>query len=104
MDIARKHDVAAMSIAHEKQLAAEAAAELVEPGMTIGLGTGSTAAFLLPALARRQLSLRCVASSVRTEQAARELGLRVEAFNRLERLDMVIDGADQIAPDGWLVK
>jgi ribose 5-phosphate isomerase A len=104
MDIAREQGVPAMSIEREKQLAAEAAAELVEPGMTIGLGTGSTVAFLLPALARRSLSLRCVASSVRTEQAARRLGLHVEAFDRLERLDIVIDGADQIAADGWLVK
>jgi ribose 5-phosphate isomerase A len=92
------------SIEHEKQLAAEAAAELVEPGMTVGLGTGSTVAFLLPALARRRLSLRCVASSPRTEQRARDLGLHVMSFDRLERLDLVIDGADQIAPDGWLVK
>jgi ribose 5-phosphate isomerase A len=93
-----------MSIEREKQLAAEAASKLVESGMTIGLGTGSTVAFLLPALARRRLSLRCVASSAKTEQVARELGLHVESFDRLERLDLVIDGADQIAPDGWLVK
>ena len=93
-----------MSNEREKRLAAEAAAMLVEPGMTVGLGTGSTVAFLLPALARRQLSLRCVASSVHTETAARALGLHVEPFDRLERLDLVIDGADQIAPDGWLVK
>jgi ribose 5-phosphate isomerase A len=93
-----------MSIEREKQLAAEAAAKLVEPGMTIGLGTGSTVAFLLPALARRRLSVRCVASSVRTAEIARELGLPVEPFDRLDRLDLVIDGADQIAPDGWLIK
>jgi len=93
-----------MSIEREKQLAAEAASKLVESGMTIGLGTGSTVAFLLPALARRRLALRCVASSAKTEQVARELGLHVESFDRLERLDLVIDGADQIAPDGWLVK
>jgi len=93
-----------MSNEHEKQLAAEAAAMLVEPGMTVGLGTGSTVAFLLPALARRRLAVRCVASSVQTERAATELGLHVEPFDRLERLDLVIDGADQIAPDGWLVK
>ena len=42
-------------IEREKQVAAEAAAELVENGMTVGLGTGSTVAFLLPALARRSL-------------------------------------------------
>jgi ribose 5-phosphate isomerase A len=93
-----------MSVEHEKRLAAEAAAELVEPGMTLGLGTGSTVAYLLPALVRRQLSLRCVASSPATEQRARALGLQVMSFDRLERLDLVIDGADQIAPDGWLVK
>lgn len=93
-----------MSVEREKQVAAEAAAELVESGMIVGLGTGSTVAYLLPALARRRLTLRCVASSVRTEEVARGLGLSVEPFDRLDRLDMVIDGADQIAPDGWLVK
>lgn len=93
-----------MSNETEKQRAAEAAAELVEPGMTVGLGTGSTVAFLLPVLARHRLSLRCFASSPATEQLARDLGLHVESFDRLERLDLVIDGADQIAPDGWLVK
>jgi ribose 5-phosphate isomerase A len=88
----------------EKQAAAEAAAELVEDHMTVGLGTGSTVAFLLPALARRSLSIRCVATSPRTEHAARELGLRVEDFGSIDRFDLTIDGADQIAPDGWLVK
>ncbi len=96
-----------MSPDHEKQLAAEAAAELVEDGMLVGLGTGSTVAFLLPALAKRGLDLRCVATSLATEQAAREVGLRVESFigaNALARLDIAIDGADQVAPSGWLVK
>ena len=88
----------------EKRLAAEAAAELVEDGMRVGLGTGSTVAFLLPALARRGLDLRCVATSPATERAAKELGLRVEPFDTLDRLDVAIDGADQIAPDGWIVK
>lgn len=96
-----------MSIENEKRLAAEAAAELVEDGMALGLGTGSTVAFLLPALARRRLDLRCVATSVATEQVARQLGLRVEPFSgarAIVRLDLAIDGADQIAPSGWLVK
>lgn len=86
----------------EKRVAAEAAAALVEDGMTVGLGTGSTVAYLLPALEGRDV--RCVATSLRTEQAARELGLAVEPFDRLAGLDIAIDGADQIAPDGWLVK
>jgi ribose 5-phosphate isomerase A len=88
----------------EKRLAAEAAARLVESGMSVGLGTGSTVAYLLPALAERDLELRCVATSVETEERARELGLEVEAFDTLVRLDIAIDGADQITPDGWLIK
>jgi ribose 5-phosphate isomerase A len=93
-----------VSIEREKQLAAEAAAELVEGGMTVGLGTGSTVAFLLPALARRSLDILCAATSPRTEDAARELGLRIEEVASIDRFDITIDGADQVAPDGWLVK
>ena len=93
-----------MSIEREKQVAAEAAAELVESGMTVGLGTGSTVAFLLPALAKRSLDILCAATSPRTEHAARELGLRIEDVTSIDRFDITIDGADQIAPDGWLVK
>jgi ribose 5-phosphate isomerase A len=98
--------VAAVSGADdEKRIAAEAAAELVEDGMTVGLGTGSTVAFLLPAIAARGLSgIRCVATSVATEQQARELGIPVEGFCELERLDIAIDGTDQVTPDGWLIK
>ena len=88
----------------EKQVAAEAAAELVEDGMTVGLGTGSTVAFLLPALARRSLDIVCAATSPRTEHVARELGLRIEDVASIDRFDIAIDGADQVAPDGWLVK
>jgi ribose 5-phosphate isomerase A len=88
----------------EKQAAAEAAAQLVENDMTVGLGTGSTVAYLLPALARRSLSVRYVVTSPRTGRAARALGLPVDAFETQRELDLVIDGADQVAPDGWLVK
>ena len=89
----------------EKRIAAEAAAELVESGMMIGLGTGSTVAFLLPALARRELTdIRCVATSVATEEQARGLGIPVEEFDALTRLDIGIDGADEVTPDGWLIK
>jgi ribose 5-phosphate isomerase A len=89
----------------EKKLAAEAAAQLVEDGMRVGLGTGSTVAFLLPALAERGLKgLRCVATSVATEEQARQLGLPVEPFDDLDRLDLAIDGTDEVTPDGWLIK
>jgi ribose 5-phosphate isomerase A len=89
----------------EKRAAAEAAAELVQPGQLVGLGTGSTVAHLLPALARRGLTgLRCVATSPATEHLAREVGLDVESFEHLARLDIAIDGTDQVTPDRWLVK
>jgi ribose 5-phosphate isomerase A len=89
----------------EKRAAGEAAAALVEDGMTVGLGTGSTVAHLLPALAARGLEkLRCVATSPETEAKARALGIPVESFETLDRLDIAIDGADQIDPAGWVVK
>jgi len=93
-----------VSTEHEKQAAAEAAALLVEDGMRVGLGTGTTVSYLLPALARRGLSLRCVATSERTAQHASELGLSVEPFSTFDALDIAIDGADQVAPDCWLIK
>ena len=88
----------------EKRVAARAAAELVDDGMAVGLGTGTTVAELLPALAARELRIRCVATSPATERSARDLGLPVEPFDTLDRLDVAIDGADQVTPDGWLVK
>ena len=88
----------------EKRAAAQAAALLVEEGMRLGLGTGSTVAHFLPALARRELDVVCVATSERTEQAARALGLQLQPFDVLDKLDMAVDGADQVAPDLWLVK
>jgi ribose 5-phosphate isomerase A len=89
----------------EKAVVGRAAAALVEDGMLLGLGTGSTVGHLLPALAQRGLQdVRCVSTSPRTEAAARALGLSVEPFDPIARLDMAIDGADQVAPDGWLVK
>jgi ribose 5-phosphate isomerase A len=88
----------------EKRAAAEAAAGLVCDGDSVGLGTGSTVAYLLPALAARGLALRCAATSQATEEAARALGLAIEPLGALGVLDIAIDGADQITPEGWLVK
>ncbi len=88
----------------QKRTAAVAAAALVVDGQRVGLGTGSTVAHLLPALAARGLRLRCVATSPTTERAARELGLVVEELDEIGKLDIAIDGADQIDPQGWLVK
>jgi ribose 5-phosphate isomerase A len=87
-----------------KRAAAASAALLVEDGMRVGLGTGSTVAYLIPALASRHLQIRCVATSPATASEARRLGLEVSHFDSLDRLDIAIDGADQVSPDKWLIK
>ena len=85
--------------------AAEAAAAEIRPGMRVGLGTGRTVAWLLRALAERRIDrLRCVATSPDTEQAAQSLGIAVEPFDQLDRLDIAIDGADQVTGDRWAIK
>ncbi len=96
-----------VDIDREKLLAARAAAALVEDGMRVGLGTGSTSSFFVEELAARELDVRCVATSPATEALAQRLGLRVEPFDgpdALARLDLAVDGADQVAPDRWVVK
>jgi ribose 5-phosphate isomerase A len=93
-----------VSAEQEKRIAAEAAAELVGDGMSVGLGTGSTVECFLSALAGRGLRIRCVATSARTEVRARELGFELESLETLRRLDIAVDGADQVDPSCWLVK
>lgn len=95
------------TIARRKQAAARAAAELVRDGMRVGLGTGSTVAYLLSALGERASELRgtrCVATSPATARIARELGLDVHELDELGELDVAIDGADQVDPECWLIK
>lgn len=77
---------------------------MVPDGARVGLGTGTTVAHLLPALAERGLRLRCVATSPATERQATELGLSVEPLDDVGPLDLAIDGADQIDPAGWMIK
>jgi ribose 5-phosphate isomerase A len=96
--------VTAPDIPAEKRAAAFAAAALVEDGMVLGLGTGSTVAELVPALGRRHLSITCVATSPATAELALVHGLDVRPFSDIARLDLAIDGADQVDPIGWLVK
>jgi len=82
-----------------------AAAEIVQDGMRVGLGTGSTVAEFLPALAARGCQhLRCVATSPATDRAARALGFALESLDDLGELDIAIDGADEIDPGAWLIK
>ena len=88
----------------EKRAVAVTAAALVEDGMRVGLGSGTTVAELVPVLGRRGLDVTCVAASLATAELARAHGLRVEPFTGIDRLDIAIDGADQVDPSGWLVK
>ncbi len=93
-----------MTASDDKRAAAQYAAGLVEDGMRVGLGTGTTVAPFVEALAARGLGIRCVATSPATQAAALALGLAVESFETLSELDIAVDGADQIAPGPWLVK
>jgi ribose 5-phosphate isomerase A len=87
-----------------KRAVGEAAAALVESGMTVGLGSGSTAARFVRALAARGLDLTCVATSEATAALAREGGMTVVDLDAVSRIDLTIDGADEIGPDLVLIK
>jgi ribose 5-phosphate isomerase A len=91
-----------------KCAAARRAARLVEPGMRLGLGTGSTAAWLVRALGDRVrdegLTLRGVPTSERTAELAREVGIEVTTLDEVGWLDLAIDGADEVDPELNLIK
>ncbi|UFN50165.1 ribose-5-phosphate isomerase RpiA [Roseomonas sp. OT10] len=88
----------------EKRIAGEAAAGLAAPGMVVGLGTGSTARWFVVALARRALDIACVPTSRATARLAESLGLRLLAPEAVGRIDLTVDGADEIAPGLALLK
>lgn len=82
----------------EKRAAGKRAAELIEDGMRVGLGTGSTVRHLVEALGARGADIVCLATSAATEALAGEQGLRLASTDEVERLDLTIDGADEIDP------
>jgi ribose 5-phosphate isomerase A len=61
-------------------------------------------AHLLPAIAERGLTLRCTSTSPRTDEIARSLGLDVTTLDEIGQLDIALDGADEVLPNGWLIK
>ncbi len=91
-----------------KQAAGNHAATLVQDGMILGLGTGSTVAFFLDALALRirgeNLSVKGVPTSEATADKARELGIELTDLEQCPELDLVIDGADEVDPEFRLIK
>lgn len=93
-----------LDAAAQKELVGRRAAELVEDGMRVGLGTGSTVRHTTEALADRDLDLLCVPTSVETDRLARHLGLKVTDPDAVPSLDIAVDGADEVDPALNLVK
>ncbi len=90
-----------------KAHAASRALEFVEDGMTIGLGTGSTARHLIRLMADRirdGLHVRCVPTSIETQNLARSLGIPLTTLAAKPDLDLAIDGADEVDPQRNLIK
>ncbi|NBC20846.1 MAG: ribose-5-phosphate isomerase RpiA [Alphaproteobacteria bacterium] len=91
----------------EKQNAAAAAMELVEDGMTLGLGTGSTARFFVEMLAEEiadGLVVRAVPTSEETRRLAESHGVPLIPVDEVERIHLTVDGADELDEDGALIK
>jgi ribose 5-phosphate isomerase A len=93
---------------NDKQLVALQAAQYVKDGMLVGLGTGSTANYFIEELARRQiedgLKITTVASSTISAQKAQSLHLSIVALEHISRIDLYVDGADEISADMTLLK
>lgn len=92
-----------------KQLAGESALQYVQNGMIVGLGTGSTARFFIEAIgaamrAGKLKDIRGVPTSVASGKLASSAGIRIMTFADVQRVDVTVDGADEIAPDLSLIK
>ena len=88
----------------QRKAAGERAAEFVRDGMTIGYGTGRAADAALQAVARRKLRVQGVPTSKRTVELCQKLGLPIVSLDDHPRLDLVVDGADEVDPQGQLLK
>lgn len=90
-----------------KKAAAEAAVKLIQEGMVVGLGSGSTSACFIEALSRRcrdGLKIQAVASSIPSQQLAENGKIPLVDINQLSRLDVTVDGADAVDPEKQMVK
>lgn len=93
-----------ISASDQKKAAGEYALKFIDDGMNVGLGTGSTAEHLVRALAASGMSVKCAATSVQTASLATSLGLKVYTLDELGRIDVTVDGADEIDPQLALIK
>jgi ribose 5-phosphate isomerase A len=93
---------------NDKELVANHAAKMVQDGMLVGLGTGSTANYFIEALAKRRadegLRVSVAASSMVSTIKAQQLGLPLVSIEHLSKLDMYVDGADEVTPELTLLK
>ena len=92
-----------------KQAVATAAVEQIRDGMVLGLGSGSTAALMIQALGAKLASgelrdITGVTTSFQGEVLAAELGIPLKSLNAIERIDLAIDGADEVDPSFQLIK
>jgi ribose 5-phosphate isomerase A len=90
-----------------KKIAAGKAIEYIKSGMTLGLGTGTTAYWAIRGIGdmvKNGLSVRAVATSVQSEDLAREMNIPLIPFTEVSRLDITIDGADEVDPKFNLIK
>ncbi|WP_324026312.1 ribose-5-phosphate isomerase RpiA [Maribacter sp. BPC-D8] len=96
-----------MSAVNEKKVAALEAVKYIKSGMTVGLGTGSTAFYMIEAIGemvKNGLELKAVATSDETEKLAKKLGIHVITLAEAKRLDVTIDGADEVDENFQLIK
>lgn len=96
-----------MSADEQKKAVGEAALQYVKDGMKVGLGTGSTAAWFVKAIAaavQAGMKLTLVSTSVQTTQLAQSLGLAIKDINEVGMLDVCVDGADEVGPGLALIK
>jgi len=96
-----------VSAVNEKKVAALEAVKYVKSGMTVGLGTGSTAFYMIEAIGemvQNGMEIKAVATSIETEKLATKLGINVITLTEAKRLDVTIDGADEVDGDFQLIK
>ena len=96
-----------MNSAAEKKIAALKAVTYIKDGMNVGLGTGSTAYFMIEAIGAKVkmgLNIKAVATSIETEKQAKGLGIPIITLAEAKRLDVTIDGADEVDDQLRLIK
>lgn len=90
-----------------KKIAAERAVDFIKDGMTVGLGTGSTAYWAIEKIGAKVhegLNIKAIATSVRSEEHAEKLGIKLVPFSEIDKIDITIDGADEVDQNMNLIK